>query len=161
MNPDLPNCYIDSSVISFLTGRPSADLRIAARQIITQDWWRVAASRSNLLISSLVVEEISGGDGVAAAKRRNVIQDIPLLVINEEIISLADRIQTGMHFPDQIRADCIHLACVLFYRIDLLVSWNFKHLVGPEIRRRFDRLVRSWNMPECNLCTPEEIMEEL
>lgn len=31
--------YIESSVISYLTSRPSRDIVIAGRQAITLDWW--------------------------------------------------------------------------------------------------------------------------
>ena len=32
--------YIESSVISYLTARPSRDIVTAARQAITLDWWQ-------------------------------------------------------------------------------------------------------------------------
>jgi len=35
----LPRIYIETSVISYLTARPSRDLLIAARQEATREWW--------------------------------------------------------------------------------------------------------------------------
>jgi len=34
-----PIVYLESSVISYLTARPSRDLVIAGQQAITLDWW--------------------------------------------------------------------------------------------------------------------------
>ena len=38
-----PIIYIESSVVSYLTSRPSRDVVIAGRQAVTADWWDPAA----------------------------------------------------------------------------------------------------------------------
>jgi len=35
----LPTVYIESTVISYYTGRPSRDLIVAAHQELTREWW--------------------------------------------------------------------------------------------------------------------------
>ena len=52
-----PVVYIETSVISYLTSRPSRDLVIAGRQAISQDWWQHERQRFELRISALVEEE--------------------------------------------------------------------------------------------------------
>ena len=61
--------YIESSIISYLTSRPSRDVIKAARHVITSDWWLNSKSQFEVYISALVEDEISGGDPMAAAKR--------------------------------------------------------------------------------------------
>jgi hypothetical protein len=34
-----PKVYIETSVISYLTARPSRDILVAANQQVTQEWW--------------------------------------------------------------------------------------------------------------------------
>ena len=34
-----PKVYIETSIISYYTARPSRDLIVAGHQQITQDWW--------------------------------------------------------------------------------------------------------------------------
>jgi len=46
--------YIETSVISYLTSRPSRDVVIAGRQAISQDWWQYERQRFELRSSALV-----------------------------------------------------------------------------------------------------------
>ena len=42
ISPMRPTAYIETSVVSYLTARPSRDVVIAAYQEITREWWRDA-----------------------------------------------------------------------------------------------------------------------
>ena len=55
----LASVYIESSVISYLTARPSRDVVTAARQAITLDWWHNQRYKYEVYISALVEEEIT------------------------------------------------------------------------------------------------------
>lgn len=48
--------YLETTVPSYLTARPSRDLIRAARQQLTRDWWSGRAA-FELFVSELVVEE--------------------------------------------------------------------------------------------------------
>ena len=48
--------YIESSVISYLTARPSNDLVKSARQAITEEWWQKEKTRFTIFVSTLVEE---------------------------------------------------------------------------------------------------------
>jgi len=82
--------YIESSVISYLSSRPSRDVVIAGRQAISHDWWENHRHRFALRISILVEEEISRGDPLAAKLRIDKIIDIPSLSISDEAIKIAE-----------------------------------------------------------------------
>jgi hypothetical protein len=47
--------YIETSIISYLTARPSRDLMIAACQQITTDWWESSRESYDIVTSDLVV----------------------------------------------------------------------------------------------------------
>jgi hypothetical protein len=49
-----PKVYIETSVISYLTARPSRDILVAANQQVTQDWWQDRRMNFELYISQLV-----------------------------------------------------------------------------------------------------------
>jgi hypothetical protein len=61
-----PKVYIETTVVSYLTARPSRDVVIAGHQQITREWWTDAADRFELVASQLVVNEASSGDAGAA-----------------------------------------------------------------------------------------------
>ena len=52
-----PTVYVETSVISYVTSRPSRDLIIAANQAITREWWAWAPDRFEIVASQLVVAE--------------------------------------------------------------------------------------------------------
>ena len=61
--------YIESSVISYLTARPSRDLVIAGHQPVTAEWWDDRRLRYDVYVSPLVVEEISAGDALGGGRK--------------------------------------------------------------------------------------------
>ncbi len=67
--------YIETSVISFLTAKPSEDLIVAAYQNITIDWWNNELNKHQCFISDFVIEEISRGDSIASQKRINAVSN--------------------------------------------------------------------------------------
>ena len=71
--------YIESSVISYLTARPSRDVVTAARQALTLEWWEEHGTQYEIFLSELVLEEVSFGDSSAAQKRLRIIENIPIL----------------------------------------------------------------------------------
>ena len=62
-----PSVYIETSVVSYLTARPSRDLVTAAYQEITREWWRSARGTYEWVASELVAAEAGAGDPDAAA----------------------------------------------------------------------------------------------
>ena len=54
--------YLETSVISYLTARPSRDLILAAHQQITRDWWDLKRQNFQMFISQLVIQEAGAGD---------------------------------------------------------------------------------------------------
>ena len=75
----LPLVYIESSVISYLTSRPSSYPIKSAWQKVTQQWWASGLSRVTGCLSPFVVEEISAGDPQAAEERINMVRELVML----------------------------------------------------------------------------------
>ena len=92
-----PSLYVETSIISYLTARPSRDLVRAAHQQVTRDWWD-ARLQFDLYISQFVIDEASVGDPDAAARRLGALEGLPILDITEDARSLAKEIlqQGGM-----------------------------------------------------------------
>ncbi len=71
--------YIESSVISYLTARPSRDVVTAARQTITLEWWEEHETQYEIYLLELVLEEIGSGDSSAAQRRLGLVENVPIL----------------------------------------------------------------------------------
>lgn len=149
--------YVESSIISYLTSRPSRDIVKAARQAITSDWWLNCKSQYEVYISALVEEEISNGDPIAAAKRLEAVADISSIFITFEAQLLADALVTSKAIPDNSVRDALHIAIAATQGIDYLLTWNFKHINNAETKALIAHIVETdgWICPI--LCSPEEL----
>ena len=66
---DKKTVYIETSIVSYLTARPTNDLLAAAWQKATIDWWETQRTRFDLYTSDVAIEEAERGDPDAARRR--------------------------------------------------------------------------------------------
>ena len=149
--------YIESSIISYLTSRPSREVVKAGRQAITSDGWLNSKSQYEFYISALVEEEISGGDSTAAAKRLEAVANIPSILITSEAQLLADALVASKAVPDNSIRDALHIAIAATQGIDYLLTWSFKQINNAETKTLIAHVVEAdgWVCPV--LCSPEEL----
>lgn len=57
--------YIETTVVSYLTARPSRDVVIAGHQQVTHEWWDTRRDSYELFVSQLVLGEAAAGEGSA------------------------------------------------------------------------------------------------
>ena len=50
--------YVETTIISYLTARPSRDVVMASHQQVTQEWWDQKRRHFDLFVSEIVVREI-------------------------------------------------------------------------------------------------------
>lgn len=74
--------YIETSVVSYLTSKPSRDLIVAAYQKITRDWWNRELIKHECFVSDFVIDEISRGDRNASKDRLEAVSKFKKLVLN-------------------------------------------------------------------------------
>ena len=94
-----PTAYIETSIVSYLTARPSRDVVVAAYQAVTRESWREAPHRFTLVASALVVTEAGAGDAKSARDRLGALQNVTLLDATKDSAALA---RDGSH-PAQRR----------------------------------------------------------
>jgi len=95
-----PVAYIETSVVSYLTARPSRDVVIMAHQQATREWWRTAQDRFLLAASALVIREAGQWDPKAARARLMTLDGVTLLDATAEAEQLARKlIDLGRSLP--------------------------------------------------------------
>ena len=151
--------YVETTVISYLTSRPSLNLTIASRQWMTREWWNNYANRFELVISSLVLREISQGDSETAQKRRELVSTLRVLEVSEESLDLSRKLVEAEAVPSVADRDALHIALAACHDIQYLVSWNFKHIVNPTKQQLIAKVCQKANYQPVIICTPEELVE--
>jgi len=155
-----PSVYIETTISSYLTARPSRDLIVAANQQITKDWWERRKEHFNLFISEFVIEEVSAGDKEAAKERLKLLRAIPLLDAIPEVGELAKILLKNKIIPAKASQDAVHIATAAVHGIDLLMTWNCKHIANATIFASIRSICekQGYDCPE--ICTPQELMED-
>ena len=105
-----PSVYVETSIVSYLTARPSRDLIIAAQQAMTREWWRDAPERFVLVASELVLTEASEGDTDAARARLTALEMVTRLDTTKDAAALTRRLLELGAFPREAAADAAHVS---------------------------------------------------
>jgi len=155
-----PLLYLETTIPSYLTSKPSRDLIVAARQRTTLDWWFKRQHDFRVFVSQIVLDEAAEGDRQAAAARLFVIEALPLPAVNDEVISLAQVLLKRKVLPRKAARDAGHIAVSAVHGMHFLLTWNCAHLANAEI---FDAVqavcaVAGYKCPI--ICTPTELLGE-
>lgn len=156
---DRKTVYIETSIVSYLTARPSNNLMAAAWQRATLDWWDTQRSRFDLYISNVVLEEAGKGDVHAAARRLDALAGIPRLAMTDGVVLLSKALIRAGAVPGKAVDDALHIAVSAAHGIDYLLTWNCRHIDNAEAKPVI-RSVCAANGQTCpEICTPQELME--
>lgn len=150
--------YIETSVISYYTSRPSRDLVIAARQETTRELWPVLAGRFDRYISMMVLTEISKGDSSAVDERKKAISEIPVLNITQDTELLAEAIVREGLIPEQFAEDSLHIALASVNGMEYLLTWNFRHLNNALTKTHIGRFIEKQGYVPSVVCSPDELL---
>ena len=150
--------YIETSVASYLTARPSRDLVVAAHQELTAEWWTRHRQRFDVYVSEIVLREAARGDESAAARRLAELDGIDVLALDDGARALARLFLERGLIPLKAPEDALHVAVATSQGMDFLLTWNCKHIANAEIVERLEAvcLELGYRMPA--LCTPEQLM---
>jgi len=152
--------YLETSIISYLAAKESRDPIIKARQMITKKWWSAQAKSIEPFISIYVIEEIEKGDKTAANLRINAIKNIAVLDTSDLIVSFSNVLYKWLKIPESARLDALHLAVAAVQNMDTIISWNFKHMANPNVRRIYKAVCISEGFISPDISTPEELLGE-
>ena len=150
--------YIETSVVSYLTARPTANLLAAAWRKITADWWETRRNRFDLYTSDVTIEEAGRGDPEASARRLAALTGIPVLPITETVIELSRTLVREGALPAKALNDALHVAVSAVHGVDFLLTWNFRHLDNAETRPVIRSVCARHGHAGPEICTPRELM---
>lgn len=155
-----PRVYVETSVISYLTARPSNDLRAAANQTATVEWWALKRQEFETVISELVIAEAGLGHAEAAKRRLDAVAELPELEATEDVRLLGKALVAEGAIPEKAEIDAFHVALAAVNGIDYLLTWNCKHIANARMRQRIEAVCRRHGYEPPIICTPLELMED-
>lgn len=150
--------YIETSIVSYLTARPTNDLLGAAWQRATVDWWDTQRNRFDLYTSDVTLEEAARGDSKAAERRIAILSGMPILSITEAVAGLSKALLEGKALPAKALDDALHIAVSAVHGVDYLLTWNFRHLDNAETKPVIRSVCAACGHTSPEICTPQELM---
>lgn len=149
--------YIETSILGYLTARPSRDLVVAANIEITREWWDTRRSYFQLYASQAVVKETSQGDADIASQRLEILRNFSLLDLNQSVLDLAEQFLGRSNLPARADVDAVHIAAATVHGMDYLLTWNCKHIANAQIQRKLAEISLDSGYELPILCTPYEL----
>ncbi|WKK75810.2 PIN domain-containing protein [Marivirga salinae] len=147
----IKSVYLDTSVIGGYFDEEFSENTIPFFERIIQD-------KIKVYVSDLLISELSGAPNFV----RELLDEIPLdqkihIELNQDAIDLGDRYIFEGVVGKTSRADCQHIALATLANVDVLVSWNFKHIVNLERIRGYNGINIILGHKPIEIRTPQEI----
>ena len=149
--------YIETTVPNFLFADDAPEKQAVTKQFY--GWLKV--SLDELYISELVLAELSRTqlplrqDLLEATARLHAT----VLPITPEAEGLAGRYISDGAIPARFRDDAVHVAIAVLNRLDVVVTWNMKHLANVRRIEAINRTNLIMGFAPVRIHTPEEVID--
>lgn len=112
-------------------------------------------------ISPLVLDEVRKSPEDIQDDLINIIGELklPLLIETEESLGLAENYLEQHIIPEKFRDDARHIAISVFYEVDALISWNYKHMVNIRVKKMVNAVNLRLGYKPIDILSPEEVVE--
>ena len=149
--------YLDTSVISFLEAHDAPD-----KMEITRKWWNKGRLYSQIYISELTLREIQNCPEPKRSKLLKELSSINFgyIKINKAIKSLAEHYISQNIIPVKYKDDALHIAIATLSNCDIILSWNFKHMVKLKTIREVNNINRQLGYKTINIMAPSELIKK-
>jgi len=143
--------YLDISVFSAYY-----DERTPERMRMTRDFWLVL-ERHEKLCSDLTIEELRQARSGLREKLLALTRNFKVLSLTDEMRKLAKLYVEEGVVSSKYFADALHIAAAVLGDADILVSWNFKHLVKRSTRLLVNYINARQGLRTIEILAPPEV----
>ena len=152
MESRIQRIYLDTSVIGgYYDSEFEEDTRILFEKIKLEQF-------------HVVLSDITEGELQEAPEMiRNLFIELSAglatkIELTEEAVQLADSYLAEKVVGKTSRVDCFHIALATIHQVDILVSWNFKHIVNVQRIRGYNAVNMKLGYPTIDIRSPKEII---
>jgi predicted nucleic acid-binding protein len=144
--------YLDTSVFSAYF-----DDRVTDRQRETHAFW-ARLSEFDIATSDLARRELEQAPEARQRRRLlGLLKGFTIHAITDEMERVADYYVEAGVFTITMRNDALHVAAAVLTRQDILLSWNFRHLVNRTRRAKINETNAFRGLPAIEILAPPEL----
>jgi hypothetical protein len=120
----------------------------------------LSLSEHKPFVSAVVIKEIARTQSPRRELLEQVVLDFraSLLDVTPEVEALAGQYARARIVPIRVQDDLLHVAVAVCYRLDMIVSWNMKHLANPYKVSLINNVNRQFGRPLMRIHTPKEVI---
>jgi hypothetical protein len=146
-----PRIYTDTSIMG---GCEDDEFREPSRRLLEA----FVSGDLMLVLSELTLRELEAApEGVRMVLGRVPQAHIEPLSLSSEAEELAAAYIEDGAIGARMRADALHIALATVARVDVLVSWNFKHIVNLKRIHAYNAVNLKKGYPLLEIRTPREV----
>ena len=149
--------YLETSVINVLFEEKQIEMKDE-----TEKFFELAKKRGyTLLLSDLVYTEIQRAPSEKRQKIEKMLSDLrpECLDTTDEVLDLSNEYVKANLIPKNYRADAIHIAIAVTNEVDVIVSWNLRHIVRLKTIMGVNEINKKLGRSFILIVTPEEVIE--
>ena len=152
MNDRVAKIYLDTSVFG---GYYDLDFE-EDTQILFE---KINLGQFQVVYSNTTEDELFGAPERVQQLLPNLSNTLKTRVeLTEEVVNLADTYIAENVVGKTSRSDCFHIAMATVYEVDILVSWNFKHIVNVKRIRGYNAVNMKLGYKTIDIRSPKEII---
>lgn len=123
--------YVDTSVIG---GCFDPEFEVWSNGLISD--FRLGVF--DLVLSEVIASEVEGAPEPVRRIHAELVEIAEVLPVTEEALDLFDAYHRHEILGSQFRNDMLHIALATVADVDVLVSWNFRHIVRLDKIQQFN-----------------------
>jgi predicted nucleic acid-binding protein len=149
--------YLDTSVVSHLDQEDAPEKMRDTRKF----WETLKTGVWEAVVSDVVYDELSR----CAEPKRTLLATYMDQIPYTHVCDSPDALQLAGRFIDfgilreKSRDDCRHIAHAILSDCDIIVSWNFKHIVNPHTMKGVKVITTAEGYKDLLICTPTMLVE--
>ncbi|MFQ6073425.1 MAG: PIN domain-containing protein [Methanosarcinales archaeon] len=149
--------YLDTSVFGSIFDFEDQRRIEIAKELIEE----IKKGIFEAFISPLVLDEIRKAPENIRDELINVIRELklPLLAETEESMLITQNYLQERILPEKFRDDARHIAIAVFYEMDAIISWNYRHIVNIRVKRMVNAVNLKIGYKPIEILSPEEVIE--
>ncbi len=144
--------YIDTSVIG---GYFDDEFNLVTKQLFIE----ISKGKYDLIISDLTEKELNKAPEKVKTLLNELNINFELIKVTNESIQLANEYIKEKVIGQSSLEDCIHIATATVNKTDILVSWNFKHIVNVQRIRGYNSVSIKNGYQTLDIRSPKELID--
>jgi len=150
--------YLDTSVISHLDA-PETPEKMEDTLLL---WGKLKDGKYEVVLSEVVFAELAKCSEPKKSKLDNFLRQIQYERVesSDEVVALASKFVDFGILKQKSFNDCRHIAAALLSGCEIVVSWNFKHMVCAKTVRGVREIAAKGGYNDIMIFTPSTLIEE-